>query len=256
MRRLITFPCAGEILVGSLDEATGTTGLLIVSGGNEIRCGAHRGMALLAAALADQGFPVFRFDRRGIGDSSGENGGFASSGSDVMAAAAAFRDAAPQVERLVGFGNCDAATALALYGGALFDRLILANPWVVEPIDELPPAAAIRSRYAARLRDRSSWARFLTGQVNYGKLVSGMARIAQPASDVGDLAKSVIAALTRRDDVTVIVAERDATAIAFLDVARRLGYAGNIVPVDTDSHSFARAADKAALFAAVAAAIG
>ena len=49
MRELISFPCEGDTLAGTLDDAPGATGLLIVSGGNEIRCGAHRGMALLAA---------------------------------------------------------------------------------------------------------------------------------------------------------------------------------------------------------------
>jgi alpha-beta hydrolase superfamily lysophospholipase len=91
MRRLIEFPCEGETLFGTLDEAPGTTGLLIVSGGNEIRVGAHRGMALLAGRLAGAGHPVFRFDRRGIGDSTGENHGFESSADDIAAAAAAFR---------------------------------------------------------------------------------------------------------------------------------------------------------------------
>jgi hypothetical protein len=37
MRRMIDFDCAGDMLVGTLDEGEGTTGLLIVSGGNEIR---------------------------------------------------------------------------------------------------------------------------------------------------------------------------------------------------------------------------
>ena len=48
-RRLTVFPCAGEWLGGTLDAAPGGTGLLIVSGGSEVRIGAHRGMALLAA---------------------------------------------------------------------------------------------------------------------------------------------------------------------------------------------------------------
>ena len=52
MRELVWFPCEGDTLVGTLDDASGSTGLLIVSGGNEIRCGAHRGMASLAGALA------------------------------------------------------------------------------------------------------------------------------------------------------------------------------------------------------------
>jgi hypothetical protein len=94
VRRLIAFPCAGETLAGTLDEAAGTTGLLIVSGGNEIRIGAHRGMAMLAGRVADElGAPVFRYDRRGIGDSTGENRGFESSAEDLAAALAAFRAA-------------------------------------------------------------------------------------------------------------------------------------------------------------------
>jgi pimeloyl-ACP methyl ester carboxylesterase len=98
MRHPLSFACEGATLAASLDEAAGTTGLLIVSGGNEIRSGAHRGMATLAARIADTGHPVFRFDRRGVGDSEGANGGFESSGPDIAAAIAAFRDAAPQVD--------------------------------------------------------------------------------------------------------------------------------------------------------------
>ena len=61
---------------------------------------------------------MFRYDRRGIGDSSGENRGFLSAQADLVAAAAAFRAASPHVTRLVGFGNCDAASTLALFGAA------------------------------------------------------------------------------------------------------------------------------------------
>ncbi|OYY78704.1 MAG: hydrolase 1, exosortase A system-associated [Sphingomonas sp. 28-62-20] len=255
MRKLITFPCQGETLVGSLDEAPGTTGLLIISGGNEIRCGAHRGMALLAAELAVLGTPVFRFDRRGIGDSTGENGGFASSGPDVMAAVTAFRAAAPQVKTLVGFGNCDAATALLLHGGDAFDRLILANPWVIEQNDDLPPAAAIRARYADRLRDPTSWRRMVTGQVNIGKLVSGLAKVATAQSQLSSLERAVFEALAAHRDARVILAAGDATAIAFADAARRLGHDAAPIMIDTASHSFARQSDKAALRAAIMAAL-
>lgn len=130
MRSLIAFPCAGETLIGTLDAAPGTTGLLIVSGGNEIRCGAHRGMALLAERIAAAGHPVFRYDRRGIGDSTGDNTGFLTAAPDLIAAARAFRAHAPQIDLVIGFGNCDAASTLALYGReAGIDRLLLANPW-------------------------------------------------------------------------------------------------------------------------------
>ena len=94
-RRHLTFACEGETLAGTLDDAPGDTGLLLVSGGNEIRAGAFAGQAQLAARIAAAGFPVFRFDRRGVGDSSGANRGFRDSGADIAAALAAFRRDAP-----------------------------------------------------------------------------------------------------------------------------------------------------------------
>ncbi|RZM08134.1 MAG: hydrolase 1, exosortase A system-associated, partial [Sphingomonas sp.] len=93
MRELITFACEGETLAATLDDAVGMTGLLIVSGGNEIRSGAHRGMATLAHRLAETGIPIFRYDRRGVGDATGDNGGFLTAEPDLIAAAAAFRAA-------------------------------------------------------------------------------------------------------------------------------------------------------------------
>lgn len=256
VRRLIAFPCEGETLVGSLDGAGGSTGLLIVSGGNEIRCGAHRGMAALANRLAAEGVPVFRFDRRGIGDSTGENGGFETSAADLMAAAAAFRAQCPTLTRLVGFGNCDAASALALFGNAAgLDKLVLTNPWVIEPADDLPPAAAIRARYAERLRDPHAWLQMLRGGVDVAKLTAGLRKIFHNDSEQGGALEQAVFAGLADLDAVVILAERDATAIAFHAAARRRRYAGAVVTIDTASHSFAGSRDKAALFDAIRAAL-
>lgn len=256
VRRLLTFPCEGETLVGTLDESAGATGLLIVAGGNEVRCGAHRGMALLAARLAASGVPVFRFDRRGVGDSSGENGGYLSSSPDITAAAATFRAEAPQVTRIVGFGNCDAATALALFGRAAgVDRLVLANPWVVEhAADDLPPAAAIRARYAERLRDPRLWWRLLRGGVDLGKFYKGVRAVARKRPE-HPLVRRFAEALDGQD-AAIVLATRDATAIAYADAARAIGLALTTTHIDTASHSFARSGDAAALEAAIRAALG
>jgi exosortase A-associated hydrolase 1 len=249
MRELIAVDCAGETLLATLDRAAGETGLLIVSGGNEVRMGAHRGMAWLAGRLAERGVPVFRFDRRGIGDSTGENHGYASSGPDIAAAAGAFRNAVPGLRRVIAFGNCDAATALALFGEG-FDALILSNPWVVEPGDGLPPAAAIEARYKERLRDPREWLRLLRGGVNLGKLFRGMRSIVQSKFEKSDaLADRVFAALPRT--ATVILAEHDATAQAFAAEAQRRHWRGAIRRIDTASHSFARQGDREALLEAI-----
>lgn len=242
MRRLVSFPCLGETLAGTLDAAPGTTGLLIVSGGNELRIGAHRGMALLAAAIAAAGYPVLRFDRRGIGDSTGRNDGFRASGPDIAAAAAALREHTG-VTRIVAFGNCDAATALALFhGDARIDRLVLANPWIVEPSGDLPPPAAIRATYAARLSSPAEWRRLLTGGVNFRRLAQGLATLAKRRPAQTDLARSFAAALDAGTPTDILLATGDHTAIAFLD-AWHLRHAPALHHRDSDSHSFARPGD-------------
>ncbi|WP_066794031.1 hydrolase 1, exosortase A system-associated [Sphingomonas soli] len=260
MRRLIQIPCAGETLVGTLDEAPGKTGLLIVSGGNEIRCGAHRGMALLGQRVAEAGYPALRFDRRGIGDSTGANGGFESAAEDIAAAATALRETG--VTRIVAFGNCDAATALAFFHRAAgVDSLLLANPWTIEAADDLPPAAAIRSHYAQRLKDPKEWLRLLRGGVNIGNIIKGLAKVSRKQSQVTDgLATRLGTALASAPPTRILLAKGDNTAIAFAEAYRGSAFDAtrtrvSIETLDSDSHSFARVADKDWLFERVLAAL-
>ena len=247
MRHQLTFPCEGATLAATLDEAPGTTGLLILSGGNEIRSGAHRGMATLAQRIADAGHPVFRFDRRGIGDSEGENGGYTSSTPDIAAAIAAFRDAAPHLTRIVAFGNCDAASALLLHQPLALDGLILANPWTYENDDSeesdepaLPPAAAIRARYLSRLTDPKSLLRLLKGEIDVKKLARGLSALVRRAPPVApdSLPARLNAALANLHcPGTILLATGDRTAQAFVESCNP-----GAVPVerlDSSSHSFA-----------------
>ncbi|MGB3844640.1 MAG: hydrolase 1, exosortase A system-associated [Sphingopyxis sp.] len=228
MRRHLSFACDGAALAATLDDAPGSTGLLIVSGGNEIRSGAHRGMAMLAQRVAAAGHPVFRFDRRGIGDSEGGNGGYRSSGPDIAAAIAAFGDAAPHVARIAAFGNCDAASALLLHQPLALDALILANPWTYaddgggEAADEpaLPPASAIRARYLSRLKDPRSLLRLLKGEIDVRKLARGLSAMGKKGTEpaAGSLAGDLDAALTElRRPATILLATGDRTAQAFME---------------------------------------
>lgn len=250
MRTALSFGCSGAALAATLDAAPGATGLLIVSGGNEIRSGAHRGMAMLAARIAAAGHPVLRFDRRGVGDSEGVNGGFESSRDDIVAALAAFRTACPAVTRIVAFGNCDAASALALHQPLGADALVLANPWTIEMVADgtpaLPPASAIRARYWQRLRDPASLLRLLRGEVDLGKLTRGLAKLGLrgPALPQGSLGARVTTAITAAAvPVTILLATGDRTAQAFAEHWARVDDAAparvTVAQLASAGHSFA-----------------
>jgi len=218
IRRQIAFECAGARLYGALDlpaGAPGATGLLIVSGGNEIRSGAWNGQALLAARLAGEGVAVLRFDRRGVGESDGENRGFRESGPDIAAAVSTFRREVPELRRVIGFGNCDAASALMLGQGCGLDGLILSNPWTIESEDAPPPPAALRAHYARRLTDPAALWRLLRGKVSLGGLARSLrdlGRTARPTSLAGDMARGLAGFPGRAD---ILLAGRDRTAQAF-----------------------------------------
>lgn len=216
-----TFPCGSLNLAGTLDTAPGHAGLLIVTGGNEIRSGAFGGQAALAARIAAAGFPVYRFDRRGVGDSEGENRGFRRSAKDIAAAADAFRAMTPHLSRLVAFGNCDAASALMLAQGAGADALVLSNPWTIEPTasdsdDTSPPPAAVRARYLEKLKNPREVMRLLGGGVDLRKLGRGIRQALRPSPPPSSLAQEMAAGLASfTGPVRILLATADRTAQVF-----------------------------------------
>lgn len=239
MSRLsLTFECQGKALAGTLDTAPGSTGLLIVSGGNEVRSGAFGGQAELAAKIAKAGFPVFRYDRRGIGDSDGENRGFRMAKKDLAAAIEAFRGIAPQINRVIAFGNCDAASALMLAKGRDCDGLILSNPWIFDAQDDTAMAPdAVRSRYSEKLRNPKELIRLLTGKVSFRKLASGLRNAARPAAPQSSLLSEMRAGLDGFDGpVRFLIAGRDRTGQAF--DAQWQDNAPNMYRCDGASHAY------------------
>lgn len=107
----VVFGFAGEQLVGVLarpersnGEAGSRLGVLVVVGGPQYRVGSHRQFLLLSRKVAAAGFPVFRFDYRGMGDSSGEQRDFEAVSGDIGAAVDAFLKACPSVKEVVLWG--------------------------------------------------------------------------------------------------------------------------------------------------------
>ena len=259
MRRLIAFPCGDATLAGSLEvgvvAAQRDIGLLLVIGGSQTRIGSHRMYERLAKALAEKGYACFRFDRRGVGDSSGADPGFRGSGPDLKAAADAFRREVPALKRLIGFGLCDGASALALFGDeAGLDGMILANPWLVEAEEGTPAPAAVRAHYRKRLLTREGWKRLLTGAVNFRKLGAGLRSLfsgRRPESLSNDVAQAL---LRHRLPAEVILCTGDNTAIAADAEIRAWPYDGLIRAtqlIESDSHTFARPGDEAMLLTMV-----
>lgn len=264
MRRWLSVPCEGERLGAALDMPEngggGPLGVLMVSGGTELACGAHGGMADIAAQLAEAGACVLRFDRRGVGDSTGADPAFLDSAPDITAALVTLRAECTQVSRVVATGNCDAACALLL-ADAKVDALVLTNVWLdrEEPQGDapaLPPAAAIRRRYLAKLASPREWWRLVSGGVDLGKLAHGL-RAARRGAAPTALSDRLATALATSDvPVTILLADGDATAIGFADAlrsaplknaARRL----DVRPYPSRSHSFAEETDREVLVAAV-----
>ncbi len=215
-RRHFTFECEGARLVGTIDDAAGSTGLLLITGGNETRAGAFSGQAVLAAQIAAEGYPVMRFDRRGIGDSEGENLEFTKEGPDIEEAVAAFRRQTPHLSRVIGYGNCDAASALMLNGGAGCDGLVLTNPWTIEDADAAPSPDAVRARYTEKLKSPKELFRLFSGGVSFSKLAGGLRQAMRPAPQPSSLAQDMRSGLDEfAGPITILLAGRDRTAQAF-----------------------------------------
>jgi exosortase A-associated hydrolase 1 len=258
MRHLLSVDCEGAALGASLDSAAGKTGLLIVTGGSQTRIGSHRLFERLATSLAGAGHPCFRFDRRGVGDSEGEDPGWKNSRTDLLAALAGFRREA-ELDGVVGFGLCDGASALALHSASLpLDGLILVNPWLVEAEAGEPPAAAVRDHYRRQLASLAGWKKLLGGSVSFAKLLRGVRRILAPSAP--GLAEALAQALTRSGTpVELILARGDATAIGAQAEWRSPRFAAvrmaSPTYIESDSHTFARPGDFAALREACLAAL-
>ena len=146
----------------------------------------------------------------------------------------------------MGFGLCDGATALELFGAeAGIDSIILANPWLVEAEAGAPPPAAIKQHYRDRLMSIEGWKKLLSGSVSYKKLLAGVMKVAAPAPTV--LAGEVAAKLSARPlPLQLVLARKDGTAIAAQEIWQSPAYQRIRVRnpetcfVESDSHTFAR----------------
>lgn len=170
------FECDGEQLVGILHRpgSAFSRGVVVVVGGPQYRVGSHRQFLLLARYLAKSGIAVFRFDYRGMGDSSGEAISFLDCGADLRTAVDVFVKEVPELSEVVIWGLCDAATAAAIYApdDARITGLVLLNPWARS--ERSQAATYLRHYYIKRLFEIEFWRRLVQGQGSLGKSVKSL----------------------------------------------------------------------------------
>ena len=170
----LLFACEGETLLGVLSVPDATparpthdTGVLIVVGGPQVRVGSHRQFTQLARHLAAAGYPVLRFDVRGMGDSGGEPRSFEELGDDIAAAIGALMQHRPTLRRVVLWGLCDGASASLLYLHARSDTRVagvcLVNPWVRS--EQSLAVTRVKHYYLRRLAQRDFWRKLFSGGV-------------------------------------------------------------------------------------------
>ncbi len=166
----LSFPCEGQRLQGIVTAAVAPSdlGLLIVVGGPQVRCGAHRMFTQLARHVAGQGHTALRFDLRGMGDSEGEPRPFDDRNADLTAGVTALRQIAPHVQRVLLWGLCDGASAALLFADSAqighVDGLCLVNPWARNATSLAQ--TRLTHHYRARLLSPSFWWRAVRGRVS------------------------------------------------------------------------------------------
>lgn len=175
---VLTMQCQDAVLLGviSKPDCALKLGVIVVVGGPQYRAGSHRQFVLLARCLAQAGYPVLRFDYRGMGDSEGTVQNFDTIDDDISAAIDALQVACPEVERVVLWGLCDGATASVLYCGATQDvrvaGLCLLNPWVRS--DATLAKTHLKHYYSDRLLQGAFWRKLLAGELDMLRAIRGL----------------------------------------------------------------------------------
>jgi len=180
----VAFEVEGDALIGvvHVPERSRSRGILaIVAGGPQYRAGCCRQLIQMARVLAAQGFPVMRFDYRGLGDGDGPYTGFQGNGPDLEAAIAVFLATAPDLQEVVLWGGCDAASAAMIHGPthALVSGMILGNPFV--HTEATAAKAVVKHYYLQRIRQKAFWLKVARLQMNPFKVIASVANVLRRA---------------------------------------------------------------------------
>jgi exosortase A-associated hydrolase 1 len=228
----VVLECGGGRCVALVHPAAAAgqrVGVVIVVGGPQYRAGSHRQFVLTARAFASAGFPVLRFDYRGMGDSDGEQRTFESVHEDIrMAIDTLVRESG--VSQVILYGLCDAASAVLMYclDDARVAGLIILNPWVRTVQGEA--SAQLWHYYPRRILQRSFWAKLFQGNLPVVRAVGGLfgtvkrsqsAPVAAAAPSAAFIDRMLKGCASFRGQILLLISGRDLTAAEFEDLCKR-----------------------------------
>lgn len=224
------FDCAGDKLVGVLHFPANLSAeprkpvVVNVVGGPQYRVGSHRQFVLTARHLAAHGYPVFRFDYRGMGDSEGDFRTFEFVAQDIECALDIVRDEFPS-RAVVLMGLCDGASAILMYPrlGTSVAGVALLNPWVRSETTIARTFA--RHYYGKRVFSTDFWAKVLRLDWDFRSSVASLvgnlrrATVRVDSDDAASFVDRMKKGFSKLNVPTLIaLSERDLTAREFEDL--------------------------------------
>jgi len=183
--------CQGAPQIGIMhkpEQPKKTAIVVVVAGGPQYRVGCARQIILWSRKLASEGFPVLRFDYRGFGDSGGEFKGFEYIDDDIQSAIDCIFQKIPELEDIVLWAECNAASAVMMYAwkDRRVKKLIMQNPWVRNEATQA--RTYIKHYYLMRLMQKSFWLKLLSFKFNPFKSIASFLNLWQSAKQINDTA--------------------------------------------------------------------
>jgi len=171
MEETVQFSVNQKMLYGILhvqeEVADPSIIVILITGGPQVRIGAHRMYVQLSRFLCEHNWASFRFDYEGMGDSEGDFIGFQYAGPSISAAVHFLKKRFKSKPNFVIWSLCDGATATALYAATHQDAIIgqiLCNPLTMT--DGTLAHSVIRYYYIKRFFSRAFLIHFLKLELN------------------------------------------------------------------------------------------
>lgn len=232
--------------MGIFHYSTGEIGVLLVVGGPQYRVGSHRQFVVMSRALAEAGIPSFRFDVRGMGDSTGTKQAFYDLDEDITEALNQFEKISG-LKQFVILGLCDGASASMIYASKdkRIRGLVLINPWLKNTAAQ--GQVMLKHYYSERLFNGKFWKKLFSGRVSLVGTLSDFFTALKRAfsgknSEALDYPSQMMEGMAAfRGKACLILSGKDLTAREFEQITKQSELWQRALSVNLETHNFSNA---------------